>query len=519
MSAKNNPVLRELWKSLREKLRESLVSVLPVSGLVFLLSVTPWVDISGKELTVFGIAALLLIVGISLFNLGADMAMTPMGQYIGEGLTKSRKLGILLSVSFVMGLLITVAEPDLAVLARQVSAVMDSTLLIVTVGAGVGIFLLLGVLKIVFHGDLTNMLLFFYLFLFCLASLLLGSGKGAFLPLSFDSGGVTTGPITVPFIMALGVGIALTVGGRNASENSFGLIALCSVGPVVAVLALSMMARGDMSFAIPDYSMETILEEGVWHLFGATMLNVTRSLVLIVVFFFILQFVILRLPMTKIIQILVGILHTFIGLVLFLAAVEMAFMPIGFKIGSQMAAQNPVLLIGLAFIIGMVVVLAEPAVHVLNNQVEEITGGEVSKRQMMLALSIGVGVSIGLSVLRVYFGFSLLYYLVPGYLLSLGLSFFVPRLYTAIAFDSGGVASGPLTSSFILPLVIGACCSLQSESAVLDFAFGVVSMVAMTPLITIQTLGFKSVMTVRSRENAAMRRILAAADDQIIYFE
>ena len=519
MSAKNNPVLRELWKSLREKLRESLVSVLPVSGLVFLLSVTPWVAISGKELTVFGIAALLLIVGISLFNLGADMAMTPMGQYIGEGLTKSRKLGILLSVSFVMGLLITVAEPDLAVLARQVSAVMDSTLLIVTVGAGVGIFLLLGVLKIVFHGDLTNMLLFFYLFLFCLASLLLGSGKGAFLPLSFDSGGVTTGPITVPFIMALGVGIALTVGGRNASENSFGLIALCSVGPVVAVLALSMMARGDMSFAIPDYSMETILEEGVWHLFGATMLNVTRSLVLIVVFFFILQFVILRLPMTKIIQILVGILHTFIGLVLFLAAVEMAFMPIGFKIGSQMAAQNPVLLIGLAFIIGMVVVLAEPAVHVLNNQVEEITGGEVSKRQMMLALSIGVGVSIGLSVLRVYFGFSLLYYLVPGYLLSLGLSFFVPRLYTAIAFDSGGVASGPLTSSFILPLVIGACCSLQGESAVLDFAFGVVAMVAMTPLITIQTLGFKSVMTVRSRENAAMRRILAAADDQIIYFE
>ncbi len=519
MSAKSNPVLRELWKSLREKLRESLVSVLPVSGLVFLLSVTPWVDISGKELTVFGLAALLLIVGISLFNLGADMAMTPMGQYIGEGLTKSRKLGILLSVSFLMGLLITVAEPDLAVLARQVSAVMNSTMLVVTVGVGVGIFLLLGVLKIVFHGDLTNMLLFFYLFLFCLAALLLGGGKGAFLPLSFDSGGVTTGPITVPFIMALGVGISLTVGGRNASENSFGLIALCSVGPVVAVLILSMTARGDMSFAIPDYSMDSILEEGAWHLFGATMLNVARSLVLIVVSFFVLQFIILRLPMTKIIQILVGILHTFVGLVLFLAAVEMAFMPIGFKIGSQMAAEDPVLLIGLAFIIGMVVVLAEPAVHVLNNQVAEITGGEVSKLQMMLALSIGVGVSIGLSVLRVYFGFSLLYYLIPGYLLSLGLSFFVPRLYTAIAFDSGGVASGPLTSSFILPLVIGACCSLQGESAVLDFAFGVVAMVAMTPLITIQALGFKSVMSVRSRENAAMRRILAAADDQIIYFE
>ena len=204
---------------------------------------------------------------------------------------------------------------------------------------------------------------------------------------------------------------------------------------------------------------------------------------------------------------------------MFLSAVTMAFMPSGFKIGSQLAEADPMLLVAFAFLLGMVVVLAEPAVHVLNNQVEEITGGEVSKRQMMIALSVGVGVSIGLSVLRVRYGFSLLYYLIPGYLLSLGLSFFVPKLYTAIAFDSGGVASGPLTSSFILPLVIGSCVTLQGEPAVLDFAFGVVAMVAMTPLITIQSLGFKSVLTVRRREDAAIRRILAAADDQIIYFE
>ena len=214
-----------------------------------------------------------------------------------------------------------------------------------------------------------------------------------------------------------------------------------------------------------------------------------------------------------------NIKNAFIGLVLFLAAVSIAFMPIGYKIGAQLAAHNPTLMILFAFVIGMVVVLAEPAVHVLNNQVEEITGGEVTRTQMMVALSVGVGVSIGLSVLRVCLGFSLLYYLIPGYLISLGLSFFVPRLYTAIAFDSGGVASGPLTSSFILPLVIGCCVSLQGEPAVLDLAFGVVAMVAMTPLITIQCLGFKSVVSVRRRDNAAIRRILAAADDQIIYFE
>ena len=286
---KNSALFHDLWKSLREKLKESLISVLPVSVLVLLLSLTPWVDISKKELAVFTGAAFLLIVGISLFNLGADMSMTPMGQYVGEGLTKSRKLGILLSISFIMGLLITVAEPDLAVLAGQVSAVMNGTLLIVTVGVGVGLFLLLAVIKIVFHADLTSILLFFYLFLFCLAAILLDSGKGSFLPLSFDSGGVTTGPITVPFIMALGVGIALTVGGRNASENSFGLIALCSVGPIVAVLLLSLAARGDMQFAVPDYSMEKLLEEGAGHLFLGSMLNVGKSLILVVIFFFILQ--------------------------------------------------------------------------------------------------------------------------------------------------------------------------------------------------------------------------------------
>ena len=516
---KNDSILRDLGKSLRVKLRESLFSVVPVSLLVFLLSVTPWVDITREELLVFAGSAILLIVGISLFTLGADQAMTPMGQHIGEGLTRSKKLGILLTISFVMGLLITVAEPDLSVLAGQVSAVMNGTLLIATVGLGVGLFLLIAILKIVFHLDLTSILLFFYLALFCLAALLMDTGKGSFLPLSFDSGGVTTGPITVPFIMALGVGIALTVGGRNARENSFGLIALCSVGPITAVLLLSLSASGSPSFAIPDYSMESVLDEGVWDLFGEMAVEVGKSLLLVVVFFFILQAVILKLPKTKIIQILFGIVYTFIGLVLFLAAVTMGFMPIGFKIGTDLAAASPVLLIVFAFILGMVAVLAEPAVHVLNNQVEEITGREVTRKQMMLALSIGVGVSIGLSVLRVYLGFSLLYYLIPGYLLSLGLSFFVPKLYTAIAFDSGGVASGPLTSSFVLPLVIGACCTLQGESTVLDFAFGVVSMVAMTPLITIQSLGFKSVMSVRMREDAAIRRILAAADDQIIYFE
>ncbi len=511
--------MNSVWKSLGSKLKEALFSVMPVSLLVFALSITPWVTISPDELFVFVVGALLLVLGIGLFNLGADMAMTPMGQYIGQGLTASKRLGVLLGVGFVMGLLITIAEPDLSVLAEQVKAVMNGPLLIGTVGLGVGLLLTLGIYKILFHKDLVNLLMFLYMVLFCLLALLIDKGKGSLMALSFDSGGVTTGPITVPFIMALGVGIALTVGGRNASENSFGLIALCSVGPILAVLMLSLFSKGELNYTIPDYSMGNILSEGTEDVFFDKAIEVIRSLGLVVVSFFVIQFLALKLPKSKIVQILFGIGYTFIGLVLFLAAVEMAFMPLGFQIGSQLSAHHPAIIIGFAFIIGNVVVLAEPAVHVLNSQVQEITGGEVSRHQMMMALSIGVGLSIGLSVLRVYLGFSVLYYLIPGYILSLGLSFYVPKIYTAIAFDSGGVASGPLTSSFILPMVIGVCSTMQGESAVLDFAFGVVAMVAMTPLITIQTLGFRSEMAVRRRSNLAMRRILEAGDDQIIYFE
>ena len=506
-------------KALFLKLKEALTSVLPVGIIVLILSLTPLVTLSSRETTVFCISAVLLIVGIALFNLGADLAMTPMGQFIGEGLTKSRKKSILLIVSFVMGLLITIAEPDLSVLAEQVSSLMNGMVLIVTVGLGVGIFLLLAVLKIVHRTDLTSMLLFFYLMLFSLAALLFTSEKGDLLPMSFDSGGVTTGPITVPFIMALGVGIAMTVGGRRANENSFGLIALCSIGPIIAVMMLSIFSKGSLTYDIPDYSMESVLEHGVGTELLETMLDVGKSLLLIVLFFILLQVFVLKLPRHQLISIAIGIALTFAGLAIFLTAVAVGFMPIGYKMGTHLAAYDPNLMVLICFVIGGVVVLAEPAVHVLNQQVEEITNGQVTRRQMMIALSIGVGLSIGLSILRIIYGFSLLYYLIPGYLLSLGLSFFVPKLYTAIAFDSGGVASGPLTSSFILPMAIGACAALHSSAEILSLAFGIVAMVAMTPLITIQALGFRGVVAARKRERAAMRRILAADDEQIIYFE
>ena len=506
-----------MLKSLLVKLKEATVSVIPVALIVLILNCTPLVNFTLTETVVFACSAVALIIGISLFNLGADIAMTPMGEQIGSTLPKAGKFKTLLLVCFLMGLFITIAEPDLSVLASQVAEVINGTTLICSIAVGVGIFLLLSVLKIVFRVSLSQMLTFFYLILFALVSLVMLNGNSNFLPLAFDSGGVTTGPITVPFIMALGVGVSTTLGDKKDREASFGFIALCSIGPILAVMLLGVFASGEITYTIPNYSMDL---GGIFSKIGHTMYEVTVALLPIIACFFILQALFMKLPKKRIMQIVVGIFYTFFGLVVFLVAVSVGFMPIGYKLGTELARSQlpPAILVTIAFVLGFAVVLAEPAIHVLKRQVETVTGGAVSKLSMLIALSVGVGTSIALSVLRVIFDFSILYYVIPGYLLSLGLSFFVPKLYTAIAFDSGGVASGPLTSTFILPFIIGICFVLQGEGKILADAFGLVAMVAMTPLITIQALGFRSVASQLVREKITMRRILDANDEQIINF-
>ena len=506
-----------MLKALLKKLQESAISVLPVAFIVLLLNITPIVQFSASETLVFCLCALSLILGMALFNLGADMAMTPMGEQVGAGLPKSGKFKTLLLVCFGMGVFVTIAEPDLSVLATQVQDVINPTALTITIGVGVGAFLVLGVLRIVFRLNLAQLITFFYLLLFALSALVLEKGLGSFLPLSFDSGGVTTGPITVPFIMSLGVGVSMALGDKRDRESSFGFIALCSVGPILAVLFLGLFSSRTVAYSLPDYTMKFSANE-IFSTLLHTGKEVLIALLPIAVFFFLLQFLLLKLPKARILQIIVGIFYTLFGLLIFLSAVAIGFMPLGYKMGTQLAEQPNWLVIVFAFILGLTVVLAEPAIHVLNKQVESVTGGAVSKRSMLIALSLGVGTAIALSVVRSLFDFSVLYYLIPGYFISLGLSFFVPKLYTAIAFDSGGVASGPLTSTFILPFVIGICAVAQGESAILVDAFGLVAMVAMTPLITIQTLGFKAVTSRHFREKLAMKRILEKDDEQIISF-
>ena len=505
-------------KELRAKIWEALISALPITLIVYLISLLPWFDFSTAELITFTVGAVLLVLGIGLFNMGADLAMTPMGSHVGAGLSRQKKLWLLLAVCFVLGVLITVAEPDLQVLAGQVSTVMNGTVLIYAVGFGVGAFLIIAILRIVFRQRLSNILMVFYLLLFALTLLLAVNDNLNLLPLSFDSGGVTTGPITVPFLMALCVGISSVLGDRHSQENSFGMVALCSIGPILAVLVLGIFSTNDLTYAVPDYAVSGDILGAFLHTAGHTAKEVAIALGLIVVFFLVCQFIFLKLPKRQLMRIGVGVLFTYAGLVIFLTGVNVGFMPIGYKLGVQLSTLPDWLLITVGVVIGILVVLAEPAIHVLTTQVEEVTGGYVTKRSMLLGLCIGVGAAIGLSVVRVIFDFSLAYYIVPGYFISLALSLFVPPVYTAIAFDSGGVASGPMTSGFILPFATGLCVALQGADAVLRDAFGVVALVAMAPLITIQLLGFRAIISRKIAEHRAMRRILGADDQQIINF-
>ncbi len=506
-------------KELLLKIKEALISALPITAIVYIMALTPWFHFSTAELISFSAGAVLLVLGIGLFNLGADLAMTPMGTHVGSGLSRQKKLGLLLGICFVLGVFITIAEPDLQVLADQVQSVIENrNVMIVSVGVGVGAFLVVAILKIVFKKALSEILSIFYMLLFALALILTVMGKQDFLPMAFDSGGVTTGPITVPFIMALGVGISNVLGDRRSKENSFGLVALCSVGPILAVLVLGMLSGGQPSY---DLTQEPVSND-VLGAYANAFLHVSGevgiALGLIVGFFLICNFAFLHMNKRQLLKIAIGVIFTYIGLVMFLTGVNVGFMPIGYQLGEAMGKLHPAVLVGFGVVMGVLVVLAEPAIHVLNAQVEEVTGGMITKRAMTLGLCLGVGAAIGLAMLRIVLDFSIIYYVIPGYFISLLLSLFVPRVYTAIAFDSGGVASGPMTSGFILPFAIGSCVAVQGADAVLANAFGVVAVVAMTPLITIQMLGFKAVVSQKIKERRAMRRILDADDQQIINF-
>ena len=504
-----------LNKQLIEKTRESMASVLPITAIVFLLSITI-APLDPGTLVLFLFGAILLVGGMGLFTLGVDMSMIPMGEGVGSTLSKSKHLIIPIAVYFLLGMLTTMAEPDLQVLSKQVPAI-NGTVLITTVAVGVGLFLVAATLRIRKGIPLRRMLLALYFVVFVLAFL----APGNFIPVSFDSGGVTTGPITVPFIMSLGLGIASTRSDKNSASDSFGLISLCSIGPILCVLLLGIIYKPPEAAShlsvIPTIPTTAQAAQYFIQSFPGYLEEVAMALLPVTGLFLVFQLLTRRFKRGQIMRIAAGLLYTYLGLVLFLCGVNVGFMPAGQLIGATIASgTRQWLLLPIGMLTGYYIVKAEPAVTVLTKQVEEISNGSISQRAMGLAMSIGVCVSVGLAMVRVLTGLNIFWLLIPGYAISLGLTFLVPDIFTGIAFDSGGVASGPMTATFLLPFAQGACHSMGGN--MMTDAFGIVAMVAMTPLVTIQVMGLSSVV----RHKLARRRLRSRMDrveDAILYFD
>ena len=473
---------------LYEKLKESLSSVLPITAIVFVLCST-LVPVPTDILLSFIIGAIMLVVGMGLFTLGTDLAMTPIGSEVGSAITRSRKLWFIALISLVVGIIITIAEPDLQVLAEQVPNIPNMTI-IITVAVGVGVFLVIAMLRIVFRIPLNYLLIGFYVAVFIVSIFV----PNEFLAVAFDSGGVTTGPMTVPFIMALGVGAAAIRTDKHAEQDSFGLVALCSIGPILSVLILGLIFRptgADAAYSAAATENFADTRE-LWCYFRDSLPYYFKEVILalspIIVFFVLFQITTIKLKKDRLIRISVGLVYTFRGLVIFLTGVNVGFMPMGSYLGSKLGSLDfNWIVIPIGMLIGYFIVAAEPAVHVLNKQVYELTNGMIPKKALSVSLSIGVCISVGLAMLRILTGLPIMYLLLPGYIIAIMLSFFVPPMFTAIAFDSGGVASGPMTATFLLPLAMGVCSAVGGNIAI--DAFGIVAMVAMTPLITIQILG------------------------------
>jgi len=475
-----------MGEKLLEKFMESAKSVLPISAIVIILGLTI-APMSLGTIVLFITGTFFLIFGMSLFTLGTDVALMPMGELIGSKLAGSRKIGILIIGGFILGAVITFAEPDLQVLTKQVPAIPDM-LLIISIAVGVGIFLVIALLRILFQVKMHYLLLAAYGVVFIVAAIT----NPQFVPIGFDSGGVTTGPITVPFIMALGTGVSLVRSGKSAEEDSFGLCGICSIGPILAVLILGIFFKPTESNLAYE-TVETVdsireLLSLYGHGFVEFGKEVIMSLLPIVVVFALFQILRFKLPKTQLIKILVGIVYTLIGLTIFLTGVNIGFLPAGTLLGRTLGALSyNWILIPLGMIIGFFVIAAEPAVYVLNKQVEEVTNGAISKKMMMAGLSIGEALAIALATIRVMSGISIWYFILPGYVLAIILSFVVPHIFTAIAFDSGGVASGAMAAAFILPFIKGVCEAVGGN--IMTDAFGIIALVAMMPLITVQIMG------------------------------
>ncbi|WP_245592900.1 DUF1538 domain-containing protein [Carnobacterium funditum] len=505
MKSKKRGIVFHL-NSLTEKFKEVLLAVLPIVAIVIILHLTI-APLETNLLIKFLLGALCIVVGLAIFLLGTDIGITPIGSQLGKGVAKSNKIWVVIVAGLALGFFISIAEPDLHILGKQIAAVtggvISSNSILLNVSLGIAVMITIGLLRIVFSFPLYKMLTGIYLVIFILS--LFTSNE--FLSIAFDASGATTGALTVPFMLALALGVSsLKKVGKKSKEDSFGLVGIASSGAIIAVMLMNILGgEREVQGALDVNPNETI---SILQSFITTIPTISKEIFIalfpILAIFIGYQLFFLKLSKKKLIKILKGVVYVFIGLVLFLVGVNAGFMEVGSVIGYTIASRdNPVYLLLISFVLGLVTILAEPAVYVLTHQIEEVTQGYVKRKIILLALSLGVGTAVLLSMVRILIPNLLLWHmLLPGYMLAIGLMYVIPRMFVGMAFDAGGVASGPMTATFILAFVQGAAQAIEGADVLMD-GFGMIAMVAMMPIITLQLLGL--IFKLKSRKGGLQK--------------
>jgi len=503
-----------MWKNIWPIIKMSLLSILPLTLMVLFFHVTNIVPILNSDLVRLSVGAILLIVGMVLFNIGVNTSIITIGDLIGSTLTKVKRLTIILVMIFLVGFLVTAAEPSLAILARQVP--IKDIIFIVFVSIGGGLFLIIGVLRILYNRPINTIMLIGYLMVFVLIIF----ADNGYIPMAFDASGVTTGLMTVPFILAIGRGIASSHGNKHNQNDSFGLVGIVCIGPIIFVLLMGMIAGTSPEIITSETMPMTNFIIELFTEMGSTAFSITIVLVPILLFFFFYQLVLIKLTKKRLIRILVGSISLFFGMLIFLTGANFGFVGAAQTFGESLSKiENIYFVVIIVAIIGAVSVLAEPSVHILGQQVEEFSDGVVTKSTLVATLSFGVAISLVISALRIEYSIPIMYFIAPGFVIALVLTLFAPPMYTAIAMDSGGAVSGAVAASFISPMIGGLALNRLGEGSFAEYGLGTIGLIALMPLISMQILGLKVKFTEDNNRKLAFRRIKETDENQIIYFD
>lgn len=472
---------------LHEKFKESLLAVLPISVIILILHFTI-APLQSSELAVLSIGMVLLFIGMILFSVGVELALLPIGEHVGSALISSRKPLLIFVVLFIFGFIVTAAEPDISVLANQVASI-PNTQLIIGISIGVGLFLVLAVLRILMHWKLGRVLSIIYPLAFMVAIFF----SRDYISVAIDAAAVTTGPVTVPFLLAIGGGFAAVTGGKDSEENNFGISSICSVGPIIMVLILGMFHDSSSTQYLPQKDvggeaasrLVSFFADGLWH----ALIEVVIIIVPIVAIFLLFQIIKLKLSRSELQKIFTGVIYLVVGLSIFLAGVNNGFLPAATALGEAIGKLSfNWIAIPIAFVIGACVLLAEPTAYVLVKRVEEITDGAIPRFMMLSGMTVGVGIAMSLAMVRLLYGISIWWILIPGYLLSLTLTFVVPEIFVGIGFDAGEVATGAMSAAFVLPFAVGVGSQIPGVNIVVE-SFGIVGLSTMLPPIIVQLMG------------------------------